>query len=1026
MERLVSPPPPLSPGAAILTTSPTPASTPEPAATHPTAPAKPSTQAPATHTIVRSTPPAGRSKVQRWSDSSPASASSGGSAAAVSGRPSYRDVVATSVNSAAPSRPPSPAVAKPPPRIILRPSARIPPPPRRTKDAEGWEQVESRYKRKERAAGLRRPRRPVPVDLRGRCFNCFSGEHRAAQCKSQTRCFRCRTLGHRSLVCPRRAAPAPEGDRGSVVLPKRVKVWRRITPAMEPMPTDSPQATATPAESPALGVASDVPRADESGALPPDSERGGRRRRRPRYRRCRAPQGEVDAVADTVSGNGRDTSPAPPARDDGVSPARGPPCVIDWSTHLARAEADLRRAVFVTVVGDISGLTTMDLKEVVASAFVLNPDSLEFRRSSQDHTYIMFVEDDATIVRITNAGPTPGSGGLQLHCRRWSRQAFAEGAPLPLLVDVELRGIPAHAWEMSTAESMLSPYGWPHLLQPGTRNRDDYSVFRVSAWCFNPREIPRVRDLHIVEPSIGEIMVPPGKPTLKYPVSIQVIEIQQSERLRGNQMPSDSDEDPTGNGRRQRRRASSPCVHGGGVAAAVTGRPAAGARLGPDASGARHVACSVEADGSSSLAASIEPPPIDGAAVTTSEPEMAAVVSSPEAEGLASGLEAAVVTGPEAEERAPGFVAAAVIGLEAEELALGLEGIKVHAGPSDSLPGTKLDPGNGVLGHQVGMELGHPSEMGCTVDRADPHSLSMNECEQEIQEHDPDILPSMESPTMASFAVSNYEQHLEIPCESITEPEDKAPDVTTVPTQLRCSTGSSPPSYVQKDSDIAPDDKYNEAIIAVPEQLWCSTGSPSPSCAQKDSENLLRASPVGPPSSPVTWRPAEDVLPTEPMTGSILMHAGKEISKVYARRPRINVHQEIQQVPGSPPCTPPAPAASSNFIKNVTKPLDTTLPIPTVRQQRRRHDYVGTEPPRRSRRIANLPPENHNPSATSVCRELGFTDENSKVSAAMVEKNQVFFNTPLKRNDVKIMAAMLRKELPDEFPVRNSDVVIVA
>jgi len=30
-----------------------------------------------------------------------------------------------------------------------------------------------------------------------------------------------------------------------------------------------------------------------------------------------------------------------------------------------------------------------------------------------------------------------------------------------------------------------------------------------------------------------------------------------------------------------------------------------------------------------------------------------------------------------------------------------------------------------------------------------------------------------------------------------------------------------------------------------------------------------------------------------------------------------------------------------------------------------------------------------------VCRELGFTEDDSRVSAAMMEKYQVFFNTPL-------------------------------
>jgi len=107
----------------------------------------------------------------------------------------------------------------------------------------------------------------------------------------------------------------------------------------------------------------------------------------------------------------------------------------------------------------------------------------------------------------------------------------------------------------------------------------------------------------------------------------------------------------------------------------------------------------------------------------------------------------------------------------------------------------------------------------------------------------------------------------------------------------------------------------------------------------------------------------------------------------------------VQQTPHvPPPGTPPSTAAARSFIEQISKPVDTALSIPTVKQQRQRKVYGGTEPPRRSRRVAKLPPEIlQNPSANSVCRELGFTDANSKVTPAMVEKYNVFFKTPLKR-----------------------------
>jgi hypothetical protein len=47
---------------------------------------------------------------------------------------------------------------------------------------EGWQKVESRRSRRKWLKPVR-SRRPVPADLAGRCFNCFSTTHFAAQCQ---------------------------------------------------------------------------------------------------------------------------------------------------------------------------------------------------------------------------------------------------------------------------------------------------------------------------------------------------------------------------------------------------------------------------------------------------------------------------------------------------------------------------------------------------------------------------------------------------------------------------------------------------------------------------------------------------------------------------------------------------------------------------------------------------------------------------------------------------------------------------
>lgn len=81
----------------------------------------------------------------------------------------------------------------------------------------------------------------------------------------------------------------------------------------------------------------------------------------------------------TTQGNDRDTSLVPPSLDDGVPPACGPPCVIDWTDQFARVEADLRTVMLITVFGSVATSAINDLemiKTAVASSFNLDWDTM--------------------------------------------------------------------------------------------------------------------------------------------------------------------------------------------------------------------------------------------------------------------------------------------------------------------------------------------------------------------------------------------------------------------------------------------------------------------------------------------------------------------------------------------------------------------------------------------------------------------------------------------------------------------------
>jgi len=220
----------------------------------------------------------------------------------------------------------------------------------------------------------------------------------------------------------------------------------------------------------------------------------------------------------------------------------------------------------------------------------------------------------------------------------------------------------------------------------------------LTAWCFNPREIPSARDLHIAEPPIGEILVPPGKPSLKYTVAFRVTEILQPGAESTDGAASEAEEeDGNGSRRRQRRRAASPSSHGGAAAIVATGRPSARDRLGPDASGASHVACSVEADGSSSQAMRLDPLPVENMVVE--------------------------VIAPSPEEPAP-----------------------VFEGGNNNHEEFSVATTDGYLGSAEG-------DLGLPVGRADSQPLEPSPSKQVCQEQVTDASPSMESPTMVCFAV---------------------------------------------------------------------------------------------------------------------------------------------------------------------------------------------------------------------------------------------------------------------------------
>ena len=185
---------------------------------------------------------------------------------------------------------------------------------------------------------------------------------------------------------------------------------------------------------------------------------------------------------------------------------------------MARAEDELRCALSVSIVGDLAHLSVDVLADELARRHELPMEDLEFHCLKQD-VYLLVLPDEATTVRIYNEGWPLHLPPFFLCFRRWSRLKDASAVVLPSLVDVELSGVPAHAWELETAEHLLDEWCWVRELHPDTVNRRDYS-FRLKAWCSQPELIPADMELVIVEPPLLSEEDPPRKRALKYDIKI--------------------------------------------------------------------------------------------------------------------------------------------------------------------------------------------------------------------------------------------------------------------------------------------------------------------------------------------------------------------------------------------------------------------------------------------------------------------------------------------------------------------------
>jgi hypothetical protein len=174
-----------------------------------------------------------------------------------------------------------------------------------------------------------------------------------------------------------------------------------------------------------------------------------------------------------------------------------PSCVLELSTDI-REEVALRRALFVTVVGTRPIILGSNVLEEVARRYCLNIDDMSIHQTMPED-FLLFLPDEEVATRVLNEGRPFRGPMFLLVFKQWTRFTHASATSLPHLLDIEIRGIPAHAWGLTTAKKLLHDACHILELHPASASKSDLSSLKLRAWCLDPMMLRRDMDLHIVE-----------------------------------------------------------------------------------------------------------------------------------------------------------------------------------------------------------------------------------------------------------------------------------------------------------------------------------------------------------------------------------------------------------------------------------------------------------------------------------------------------------------------------------------------
>ncbi|KAK1621212.1 hypothetical protein QYE76_026729 [Lolium multiflorum] len=314
----------------------------------------------------------------------------------------------------------------------------------------------------------------IPSALHGRCYNCGEDGHISAQCHNDTLCVRCGGSAHTSKDCKRPRSP-PEASPPLQAPPP-------LRPVVAAAGGSARRAPALPGAAPVRSWR-DVVSSGEDGAA-----------------------GDASSASDAVGFSAPFAPPSPSSSATAGAPRvvatdRPDVCYVQPSLSMVQLEADLDRAVMVSVVGARIQMTP-EIAAAEIRAYLNLPASAFSIRPFEPADFLLLcasVEVRDAIVHQQSVG-TPQ---FTLHLEPWTRQVGAALREAPFLAELEITGIPGHAWAESTASKLLEGAGVIDEVDPATASRSDMSCFRLSVWMHDIAAIPALRWLAVPEPGSG-------------------------------------------------------------------------------------------------------------------------------------------------------------------------------------------------------------------------------------------------------------------------------------------------------------------------------------------------------------------------------------------------------------------------------------------------------------------------------------------------------------------------------------------